>query len=472
VRVHQLSRRPTHAGGDESGAVAVVVALLSVVLLILAAFAVDIGNAYAQTRQQSVAVDAAALAAAARVGEKITPGVACTPAMLTSIDAQGVAQTTADDVNRRNSKPGVTEADTTVTVACSADGKAVEVAVVNSHPVKTQLAGIIGIDQINTGSSAVARYIRVSSLDGLRPWAICDGTVTDAQKKPLETFATGLDNKIGICSSQSSGNWGSIDFNGGGNGAGDLADWTLEGYPDPVDIPGPLPADPGVTNSSALRAAFASLVGQIVQFPSVSGYNTGNGNTGSFDAVGIATVQVCGILYGNDTINTLQNGSVSDCWVDPRPTSSTSTTTATKVTTGTTTSNGNGGNRVTTLTITDPEFDCAVPLTGIEVTIPGAARRGQTPIPLVSTLRSCTGTTTATLDTPAAVDVTDVSVTVKTTSTTTTYTPGIVPLDNNNKPVSHIQFRWVNYAQSWQGSSSSICPLTNPQCVGVTQLWK
>lgn len=472
MRVHQLSRRLTQAGGEESGAVAVVVALLSVVLLILAAFAVDIGNAYAQTRQQSVAVDAAALAAAARVGEKITPGVACTPAMLTSIGAQGIAQTTADDVNRRNSKPGVTEADTTVTVACSADGKAVEVTVANQHPVKTQLASIIGIDQLNTGSSAVARYIRVSSLDGLRPWAICDGTVLDAQARPTKTFATGLDNKIGVCSSQSSGNWGSIDFNGGGNGAGDLADWTLDGYPDPVAIPGPLPADPGVTNSSALRAAFASLVGEIVMFPSVSGYTGGGGNNGTFNAVGVATVEVCGVLYGNDTINTLPNGSVNDCWVDPRPTSTTTTSTTSKVTTGTTTTTGNGGNRRTTLTITGPEFDCTVPLTDIEVTIPGADRQGQTPIPLVTTLNTCTGPTTATLTDAAKADVVNASVTVKTTKTTTVFTPGIVPLDNNNKPVSHIQFRWVNYTQSWQGSSASICPLTNPQCTGVTQLWK
>ena len=225
--------------------------------------------------------------------------------MLTGINAQGIAQTVADDVNRRNSKPGVTEADTSVTVACADGGRAIQVSVQNRHPVKTQLAGIIGIDQISTGSYAVARYIRVSSADGLRPWAICDGTVTAAQAQPTVTFATGLDNKLGLCSSQSSGNWGSVDFNGGGNGAGDLADWTLDGYPDPVVIPGPLPADPGVSNSSALRAAFASLVGQIVLFPSVSGYNVGGGNTGSFAAVGVASVEVCGVLYGNDTINTL-----------------------------------------------------------------------------------------------------------------------------------------------------------------------
>jgi hypothetical protein len=296
--------------------------------------------------------------------------------------------------------------------------------------------------------------------------------VKAAELAPTTTFATGLDNQVGICSSQSSGNWGSVDFNGGGNGAGDLADWTLSGYPDPVVIPGNLPADPGVSNSSALRAAFASLVGQTVQFPSVTGYNVGNGNNGSFAAVGIVTVEVCGVLYGNDTINTLPDGSVSSCWVDPRPTSSAQTVTTTRTVTGTTVTTGNGNNKTTTLTLAAPELDCSVPLTDIEVTVPGAGKQGNSVVDLVSVLGSCTSSTVATLATKASQDVSNAAVKVKTTKTTTTYTPGLVPIDSNNKPISHIQFRWVRYAQSWDGNSASVCAFSNPQCAGVTQLWK
>ena len=40
--------------------------------------------------------------------------------------------------------------------------------------------------------------------------------------------------------------------------AGDLAAWTLNGYPGAVNIPSTLPADPGLSNSSALRDALAS----------------------------------------------------------------------------------------------------------------------------------------------------------------------------------------------------------------------
>ena len=52
---------------EDTGAIAVVVAILSTLLLLMAAFAVDLGNAYAVKRQLSVAADAAALDAARAV---------------------------------------------------------------------------------------------------------------------------------------------------------------------------------------------------------------------------------------------------------------------------------------------------------------------------------------------------------------------------------------------------------------------
>jgi len=45
-------------GADQDGAVAVLIALLAVVLFVMAAFAVDLGNAYAISRQLSVSADA------------------------------------------------------------------------------------------------------------------------------------------------------------------------------------------------------------------------------------------------------------------------------------------------------------------------------------------------------------------------------------------------------------------------------
>ena len=258
------------------------VAILATVLFVMAAFAVDIGNAYAVARQQSVAADAAALAAAAKVGEKIPAGTACTQAMLTSIGANALAKQTADAYNTANNKTGVSEPVKSVTVTCpTAD--ALEVRVDNSRAVKTTLAGIIGISEISPGSFAVARYQRTRSVGGLRPWAICDETVNEAEANQNTTYATGIDNQAGPCNSVANGNWGAVDFDGGSNPAGDLADWTMNGYPNPVVIPDPsLPADPGVSGSSGLKAAFTDLVGKVVLFPSVTQFNGGSGNNASF----------------------------------------------------------------------------------------------------------------------------------------------------------------------------------------------
>ena len=298
--------------GSDEGAVVVLVAILMTLILVLAAFALDIGNAYANARQLSVSVDAATLAAASKVGSAIPYGQACTPALLSNIGANGIAKAEADAVNTSNTKTGVSEPVDSVTVECASD-KSVQVSVTNSRTVKTALAGIIGIDEIHPNSAAVARYQRYPTAGGLRPWAVCDTTVKAAQLAPNTTFATWLDNKqFGVpCNADSSGNWGAVDFNGGANSAGDLASWTLNGYPGPVTIPDPLlPADPGVSNSATLRAAFESLINQIVLFPSVTGLN-GNGNNATFGAVGIVTVKICGIRYGNQDYTT-----GSTCW-DP-----------------------------------------------------------------------------------------------------------------------------------------------------------
>ena len=126
--------------------------------------------------------------------------------------------------------------------------------------------------------------------------------------------------RAGPCATSAAGHWGAADFDGGGNSATDLADWTLNGYPNPVVIPSTLPADPGVSNKSELRTAFQKLIGTVALFPSVTGFSPGggNGNNASFPAIGIATLRVCGIVYGNNTYNIDQaTGQVSDCWVTP-----------------------------------------------------------------------------------------------------------------------------------------------------------
>ena len=479
MRVHELNRED-RPGGErhDQGAVAVIVAILMSVLLILAAFAVDIANAYANARQLSVAVDGAALSAAAKVGAAYPVGQACSPATLTSINATQIATTEANRVNSLNNRTGASEPVSSVTVSCANGNNAIDVRIANNRSVKTALAGIIGIDEMRPNSYATARFQRSPSGGGLRPWAICNSVVQEAAFNRTTTYWTGLDNQaVGVCGTTASGNWGGVDFNGGNNAAGDLAAWTLNGYPGPINIPDPfLPADPGVSGSSALSTAFTSIVGQIILLPSVSGFNTGGGNNASFNAVGAATVRICGIYYANNTYNIDTTSNLqSTCWRNPLPTITPGGSTIdTKFSTGSAVTTGNGANKVTTLTINDPYFDCTLAGSAIEVTVPGAKKQGSNAVNLVSTLETCTTNKVVTLLIPADNNVTNVTVTVKTTTTAPdVITPGFVPLGNGNMPIDHIQFVYEDYVGSFSGTGTGApCALTRVDCAGNVQLWQ
>ena len=460
--------------GDDTGAVAIVVALLMTVFLVMAAFAVDIGNAYAQVRQLSVAADADSLAAAAAVGKAMLPGDSCTQDTLTLRGAQAIAQAAADSMNTANNKTGVSEPVNSVTLSCV--DNAIEVRVENSRDVKTAIAGIIGISTITPSSYAVARYVRTKSVPGLRPWAVCDKTMQLARSSPYVTFWSGIDNDNGPCSTTAAGNWGAVDFDGGSNPAGDTAKWTRDGYPGPIVIPSTLSADPGVSISSGLTTAFDWLIGKVVPFPTVSGYSGGTGNGATFAAVGVGTVRVCGIVFGNNTYNLDQStGTTSDCWVNPSPPTGTTTTTTTLSTT----------------------TSAPIPVGTNTLAINLVAGKGFPPLPIASNVSVDVSMSKVQLknkDLNTSVDPTSTSQAVLTvapdqaipagtpitiTTTTATGTGGFGPYvykGNKWNLQNHIQFRWVNYTGSgtYSGSDPVPCALNDQtsSCVGITQLWK
>jgi Flp pilus assembly protein TadG len=468
-------QRQNSVSRDE-GAVAVLVALLMSVLMVLVAFAVDISNAYANARQLSVAVDAAALSAAAKVGEQYTaafPNADCSSANLTSINATQIATAEADRINSANTKLATTEAVDTVTVTCEDGSKAIQVSITNNREVKTFFAGIIGINSLKPNSYAIARYQKTSAGGGLRPWAVCDTTVRAARNSPGTTFWTPLGNwnnksgDAGICGTSAPGQWGSVDFDDGGNPAGPLADWTHYGYPGAVTIPDPaLPADPGVSNSSALVDAFEYLVGKVVLFPSVSSIS-GAGNNATFDANGVATVKVCGVYYGNSIYNIDQStGVASDCWRDPTPTT-TSTPTVTSVLGVAMANNSN----VVTTTVDDSFVPGMV---GGTISVPGAGNNaGTTALTGVIDSVSADGRS-ATLRNGDKAKRAVVGATATVNWTKVDTVPGSlnVPVSNNGQAVDHIQFRWVNYSTNYSGPGGTTCQLSNPLCVGTTVLWR
>ena len=477
MRIQFIARRT----GEEHGAVAIIVSLLAIAFLILAAFAVDIGNAYANKRQLSVAADAAALAAAASVVQAMPVGVGCdTGLAAVPGGANSVATAVATDINTKNNRANsgsATEPVDSAVAACvdtNADGvtDAVEVQVRNSRVVPTSIAGVIGISQITPASQATARSVKIRSAGGLRPWAVCDVTVTEAQSEPNTTFWTGIDKISGPCDSTASGIWGSVDFDGGANSAGDLADWTRDGYPGPVTIPDPLlPADPGVSNKSDLRDAFEALVGRTVMFPSVTQFTGGNGNNAAFDAVGIATVKICGIKYANGVYKTdQQTGQVSDCWVEP--TQSTSQPTTTTGVTSVNMAKNTNVLRLSTSQFPTPPVNPA--LISVSVTIPGGKKQGNNQIDLTTAVATFTSPTTVTLADSVDYDIpAGATVTIRTSTSTGSPKPAPGPFEGTTQ-LDHIQFRWVNYSPTSfpGGTASQSCAWDDRQCVPGTMLYR
>ncbi len=278
----------------DDGAVAVIVALLSVLLVLMAAFAVDLGNAYAVKRQLSVAADSAALDAARAVAVAKSGGLpilgggqGCAGWTASQrAAAQAAAEGAANSTNAANDLSGNSNVDSVV-ITCIGDSR-VEVRVDNSRDLPVFFGGVANISSIAPKRSATAAVVPLLSVSGLRPYAACNSVVDQAKATPGETFVMDLDNKIGLCNSTAAGNWGIVDFDGGSNPTGDIQDWTQNGYPKPVSVSPPVvPGDPG-NNLAPVQTQLDSIVDQVVLFPVVSGYTPGSGpgSNGRFTVVG------------------------------------------------------------------------------------------------------------------------------------------------------------------------------------------
>ena len=454
----------------DDGAVAIIVSLFLIVFLIFAAFAVDIGNAYANKRQLSVAADAAALAAAKAVGESVPRGMDCEAALAAMGNATQIAKATADEINaksnRKNAANATEPVDRAVVTCIDADGDgqkdAVEVQVDNSRDVQTAFASIIGVDQIATGATATAIFARFPTVGGLRPWAICDGTAKASIDQPDVTFFTGLDNKLGICSKgPQSGNWGSVDFDGSlGNNANSakiLAAWTLNGYAGPrVDIPGLIDADPGVSQSQMLEDAFKAITGEVVAFPAASECVGGcNGNTAKFDTLGVIFAKVCGVKYGNITFGPANSAKATDCWRDPATwlqSASARTVAGVSITKNT-----------TTLTAATDSFSSAD--IGRNIVVVGAGSGNND---LTTVIKAVTDLKTVELQDKAGTTVASVNAQLPAMQTTA------IPKTANGDFVDFIQFRWRDYTGSYSsGSEFEPCTFADARlCAGAVLLWR
>jgi hypothetical protein len=298
----------------DQGAVAIIVALCATMLLVLAAFAVDFGTAYAQKRALSTGVDAAALAAAKQIEQDTEATETC--AAIASKYAVGttpyntlrstVVTSYINDNDPAGSSTGnIGEAallpdDEGLSVSC-VNNLGLVVKVATDKQVGTVFGGLAGVDEIDVSQSARAAMGPAKAITGLRPYGICQGIADQVIAQPTLSHTIRFDNSSMGCGS-APGNWGVLDFNGGSNPTGEIEDWTEFGYNQPITIPpsGTLtfPGNPGAPNPGALRDEMNSILDKEITIP-IFDLVTGTGQNSVFRITGFLGVRVCAWKFNN-----------------------------------------------------------------------------------------------------------------------------------------------------------------------------
>lgn len=157
----QLISRPA---GDR-GAVAITAGLLAIPLLVITAFGLDFGNAFAQRRALSTGADSGALAIVAGKRDLIeaNPSLYTTCASVLATDPSAVAakQTALTKIN--DNAPfsrTLSSAEVTASLSCSGSYLVADVAVDTSVP--TSLGGLVGVSSVRANRTAQA-VIKVGS---------------------------------------------------------------------------------------------------------------------------------------------------------------------------------------------------------------------------------------------------------------------------------------------------------------------
>jgi hypothetical protein len=133
-----LRRVRSRPGAEDHGYIAVLTALLALVIMAMAAFAVDVGNWYLTAQEEQRAADAAALA-----------GVPSLP-----VDTSG-AFATAKNFAAAN---GFTDGQQTVSVVAGLDGQPTRLKVTVTKTVGNYFGTLLGLSKTTISRSAVADY--------------------------------------------------------------------------------------------------------------------------------------------------------------------------------------------------------------------------------------------------------------------------------------------------------------------------
>lgn len=338
----QLTRSRS-ADDRDHGAIAIIVAVLTVVIVGLAAFAADFGLAYTSKRNLQNGADAAALAAASEIIKRTKPGDSCATVVTRwnttgdplKTDVGGVA----DSYSTANRTAA---ARTDMTVACSADAKRVEVSYTNSASTARILGGIFGSGDYTATRTATADVFVPSSGQGLRPYFLCLDDLSRLQAQQSSTpqwVRVQYPNPTATICGSYSGNWYTSDCPLDGNN-GTLDQNTRNGCRTEISVIQASNPAVGVTSADVVSACsglankvpapcLTSNPGNVAAQPVVNAWDflltqpgiavpvfdktwkgwadTGSadcrtggvGNNGCYPIKAIAGVKVCGYKWNN-----------------------------------------------------------------------------------------------------------------------------------------------------------------------------
>jgi Flp pilus assembly protein TadG len=250
-------------------------AIVMVLIMGLAALALDSGNGWQTRRGLITATDAAALAAAETYAQN---GNGCGGVPATFVSAN-VSAASVTGCSLTDLGPG-----------------AAAVTVQAKVPLHYTFAGIIGVGDRDVHSSTTAAYGQPLGVTGLRPLGLCNASVgyqqwlASGMTTPFTVTINYGKNAPSDCGANVPGNWGVQDFDGGANSNNDTKNWIQNGYPGLVTAPGSIPGDTGAFSNS-LSSALDTLVssGQPFQLP-VFDTAAGNGSNAQFHIIGFVSV--------------------------------------------------------------------------------------------------------------------------------------------------------------------------------------
>jgi len=216
---------------DERGSNIIIVALSMVVILIFAAFAIDLGAAYVKTAEVQTAADAAVMAAGLQLPVSVSDTAKQSSMIATVLEylgKNGIADTSevnvyfAEEENNFYTRIGVD--------------------VPASSP--TGFARIIGMDEVTFTRSAEARAVPCTALSDLVPLSAREDVLSALiasgnTEHVILKYGKNTDDVV-------QGAFGAIDLDGlNGGGANDYCSWLTNGYQGELTVGTELPIETG-----------------------------------------------------------------------------------------------------------------------------------------------------------------------------------------------------------------------------------